>query len=173
MLRRTWLPVLPVLLVLVGSAVTPAADAQPGRSTPTAVAASTYQFTTIQFENRLLTRTNNRRAAVGCVALRSNSSLIKAARGHSSRMASQGTLSHRLAGEPSFDKRITRAGYTGWRLLAENIAWGSPTPTIIFGSWMHSPMHRANIDNCRLRDIGIGVAYSGGHAWVTMDLGRR
>lgn len=173
MLRRTWLPVLPVLLVLVGLVVSPAADAQPDRSTPTVAAATTYELTTYQFENRLLSRTNSRRARVGCAPLRLNGSLVKAARGHSSRMAAANQLSHRLAGEASFDRRITRAGYTGWRMLAENIAWGSPTPSIIFGSWMRSATHRANIDNCRLRDIGLGVAYGNAHAWATMDLGRR
>jgi uncharacterized protein YkwD len=86
-------------------------------------------------------------------------------------MATARTLSHRLPGEAYFSTRIVRAGYTPWRILAENIAWGTRSPSIIFGSWMRSPMHRANIDNCRLRDIGLGVSYGGGYAWVTMDLG--
>jgi uncharacterized protein YkwD len=172
MLRRTWLPVLPVLLVL-GLTHTPAADAQPDRSTRTVAATSTYEFTTVQFENRLLSRTNTRRARVGCAALRLHSSLITAARGHSARMARTDQLSHQLSGELSFGSRITRAGYTDWTMLAENIAWGSPTPPVIFQSWMNSAPHRRNIDNCRLRHIGLGVSYGGGHAWVTMDLGRR
>lgn len=173
MLRRTWLPVLPMLMVLVGLTVTPAADAQPYRPTRTVAATYTYRYTTVQFESRLLSRTNSRRLAVGCVALRPNSYLQKAARAHSARMAAAQKLSHQLPGEPAFDVRITRAGYTNWRLLAENIAWGSPIPSVIFQSWMGSTMHRRNIDNCRLRDVGIGVSYAKGYAWVTMDLGRR
>ncbi|MBO9524218.1 MAG: hypothetical protein J7518_21985 [Nocardioidaceae bacterium] len=171
MLRRTWLPVLPVLLVLVGSAFTPAADAQPSPSNTTTAGARSTAITTYDFEARLLTLTNQRRARVGCGAMVRNVPMVRAARGHSSRMAYARQLSHRLSGEAYFSTRIVRAGYTPWRILAENIAWGSPSPTIIFNSWMRSAMHRQNIDNCRLRDIGLGVSYGGGYAWVTMDLG--
>jgi uncharacterized protein YkwD len=172
MLRRTWLPVLPVLLVLTGLVVTPAADARPGSPSTTAAAArSAYSMTTYTFEGRLLTLTNQRRARVGCGPLARNVPMVRAARGHSSRMAAARKLTHQLAGEPAFSTRIVRAGYTPWRILAENIAWGTPSPALIFGSWMRSPLHRANIDNCRLHDIGLGVAYGGGYAWVTMDLG--
>lgn len=172
MLRRTWLPVLPVLLVLVGLTATPAANARPAPST-TPTARSAYTISTYTFEARLLTLTNQRRARVGCVPLTRNVPLVRAARGHSARMAYRRTLSHRLSGEAYFSTRITRAGYTPWRILAENIAWGSPYPSVIFGSWMRSATHRQNIDNCKLRDIGLGVSYGGGYAWVTMDLGRR
>jgi uncharacterized protein YkwD len=27
--------------------------------------------------------------------------------------------------------------------------------------WMHSPVHRENIMDCRLRQMGIGLAFSG------------
>lgn len=172
MLRRSWLPVLPVLLMLL-STTTPAADAQPGPSTRTAAATSTYALTTAQFENRLLSRTNTRRARIGCPQLRLNSSLIRAARTHSALMARTRTLSHQLSGEARFDVRITRQGYTGWSILAENIVRGTPTPANLFQSWIASPAHRRNIDNCRLREIGLGVAYGGGQGWATMDLGRR
>lgn len=173
MLRRTWLPVLSVLLVLMGLAVTPAADAQAGSSSPTTTAArSAYSMSTYTFEYHLLVLTNRRRAHVGCAPLARNVYLVRAARGHSARMAAARTLTHRLAGEASFSTRIVRAGYTPWRILAENIAWGSAYPSVIFNSWMRSTRHRANIDNCRLRDVGFGVSYAGGYAWVTMDLGR-
>ena len=178
MLRRTWLPVLPVLLVLV-STITPAADASlaPGtgtRATDASRASAVYEFTTVQFENRLLSRTNTRRARVGCAPVRINASLVRAARAHSTRMASTRAMAHQLPGEARFDVRITRQGYTGWRMLAENIAYGAPpTPATVFSSWVHSAPHRRNIDNCALREIGLGVAYSGGDAWATMDLGRR
>jgi len=171
MLRRLWLPVLPVLLILM-STTTPAADARPDRPR-TVEAAGTYALTTAQFEARLLSRTNTRRARVGCPAVRSAASLVRAARAHSALMARSRTLSHQLIGEARFDVRITRQGYTGWLVLAENIVYGSPTPANLFQSWISSPMHRRNIDNCRLREIGLGVAYGGGYGWATMDLGRR
>lgn len=128
-------------------------------------------MTTYDFEHRLLVLTNQRRQQVGCGSLVRNVPMVRAARGHSSRMANTRTLSHQLSGEAFFSKRIERAGYTPWRILAENIAWGSLSPGVIFRSWMRSAPHRENIDNCRLRDVGLGVSYAGGNAWVTMDLG--
>jgi uncharacterized protein YkwD len=69
--------------------------------------------------------------------------------------------------------RAVNAGYTNWRLLAENLAWGQSTPRQVFRDWVHSAGHRANLDNCRLRDIGLGVVIRGGRPWVTQDFGRR
>lgn len=175
MLRRTLLPVLPVLvLILSGFTHTPA-DALSGRTTPPTATRSSgsYPFTTTQFENRLLSRVNTRRHRVGCPELKLNAHLVSAARGHSNQMASRRSLSHQFNGEPSFSTRITNAGYRGWRILAENIAYGSPQPSLLYGAWLHSAPHRKNMDNCRLREVGVGVAYSGGLAWATMDFGRR
>lgn len=162
-----------MLMLVLGLTSTPAADARPGRTAGPVAASSTYALTTVQFENRLVSRTNTRRANIGCPLLRVNTSLIKSSRGHSARMASTGEFSHQLPGEAYFSTRITRAGYTGWNLLAENIAYGYPSPQMIFSMWMHSTPHRENIENCRLRDIGVGVSYAGGNAWITMDLGHR
>lgn len=88
-------------------------------------------------------------------------------------MADARLLSHRLSGEADLGTRVTRAGYTNWRIVAENLAWGHSTPAAIFRAWIRSPGHRANIDNCRLRHIGIGVELRRGGPWVTQDLGRR
>src|SRR5689334_6481407 len=93
MLRRTWLPVLPVLVVL-GTTFTPAANAQPDVSTRTVGATTTFEYTTAQFENRLLSRTNARRARVGCAPVKLNSSLIRSSRAHSAAMARVQQLSH-------------------------------------------------------------------------------
>jgi uncharacterized protein YkwD len=171
--RRLWLPVLPVLLVL-GLTSTPAANAESSRAVAQAGLPSMSTLTTTQFENRLVYRTNNRRQRIGCPALRINSSLTAAARTHSARMVSSGDFSHQTPGEPYFSTRISRAGYTGWSTLAENIAWASnASPSEIFSMWIGSAPHRENIDNCTFRDVGVGVVYSKGVAWVTMDLGRR
>ncbi|MGO4257428.1 CAP domain-containing protein [Marmoricola sp. RAF53] len=175
MLRRMVLPVLPVLvLVLLGPVGTPA-EAISGRTEPPAATRSsaTSQYTTAQFENRLLSRVNARRARIGCAKLRLVPTLTSAARGHSARMANSRSLSHQLSGEASFSTRITRAGYRNWRILAENIVYGDPQPPLLYNAWLHSPKHRANMDNCRLRDVGVGVSYAGGLAWATMDFGRR
>jgi len=125
------------------------------------------------FESRLFKRTNARRERHGCRPLRLNDALQLAARRHSTRMADENELSHRLADEPAIDVRAVNAGYTNWRLLAENLAWGQATPRQVFRDWVNSPGHRANLDNCRLRDVGLGVVIRGGQPWVTQDFGRR
>jgi uncharacterized protein YkwD len=139
-------------------------------------AAERTAYTTMSasdFESRLFTRTNARRARHGCRPLRLNGALVLAARQHSTRMAERNDLSHRFADEPPLQVRAVNAGYTNWRLLAENLAWGQSTPRQVFRDWVHSAGHRANLDNCRLRDIGLGVVIRGGRPWVTQDFGRR
>jgi uncharacterized protein YkwD len=88
-------------------------------------------------------------------------------------MADHRELSHQLPGEPDLATRVRLAGYTHWRLLAENLAWGQSSPRAVFRAWRSSAGHRANLDNCRLRHIGIGVLIRGGRPWVTADFGRR
>lgn len=159
-------------LLLVGLTALPGSPAQAATATATSTSARA-SLTTAQFETQLLTLVNNRRKAIGCVVLRSNSYLISAARAHTRRMASAARLSHQLPGEAGLAKRIVNAGYTGWTAAAENLAWGAGTPGAVYKMWMNSSGHRANIQRCTYRDAGIGVVYSGGRPWVTLDLGRR
>jgi uncharacterized protein YkwD len=166
------LPLIVVILLIAGLVGLPS-SATASTSSTTATARTT-SLTPAQFENRLVALTNARRQKIGCPVLRVNSILVGTARLHTKRMVTTGSFSHRVAGEPSLATRITRAGYTGWRQLAENIAWGQrSTPYSIFTMWMNSAGHRANIQNCTLRDIGYGVRYSGGAVWATGDFGRR
>jgi len=155
--------------------VTPAAHAAPAGSGDAAVSgrASYVTLGAADFENRLFARTNARREARGCRPLRLDSALALAASRHSSLMSSESELTHRLADEGGLVERAVSAGYTPWRLLAENLAWGQSTPREVFHDWVQSPGHRANLDNCRLRDVGIGVVISSGRPWVTQDFGRR
>lgn len=124
-------------------------------------------------EDRVLVLTNKQRRAHGCAALRSSAPLRKAARSHTVSMALAGSMSHQLPGEARFSARITKAGYRGWRLVAENIARGFSTPADVVGAWMRSPSHRRNILNCRLRDLGVGVVLQDGQLWWTQDFGTR
>lgn len=166
-----WLPMLLGLVCMSGVGVPPghaAVAPPPGRE----LRASTT-LSAAEFASRLIARTNARREARGCRALRSRADLTLAARQHSTRMAEARQLSHQLVGEAGLGTRVTRAGYTDWRIVAENLAWGQATPAEVFRAWLHSPGHRANIDNCRLRHLGIGVVVQGGRPWVTQDLGRR
>lgn len=124
-------------------------------------------------EQRVLRLTNRHRVAKGCAPLRSNSLLRRSSRGHSVTMARHEEMSHRLPGEPRFTTRITRAGYTSWNLVAENVARGFDSPEAVVRAWMASPSHRRNMLDCRLRDLGVGVVLSGGQLWWTQNFGRR
>lgn len=164
-----------LLSVFVGLMCLPALPLS-GHAAPAAGPSARASYTTLtatQWENRLLSRTNARRDARGCRALVRNSALVLAARRHTARMADARQLSHQLAGEASLGTRVTRAGYTSWRMLAENLAMGQSDPAAVIRAWVNSPSHRANLDNCRLRDVGFGVVIRNGRPWVTADLGRR
>lgn len=173
MKKPMWLGMLLVLLSIpLSPGVAHATPSTPGAGG----AADRTSFTTMsasEFERRLFNRTNARRDRHGCRPLRLNDALQLAALRHSTRMADENELSHRLADEPSIDVRAESAGYTNWRLLAENLAWGQATPRQVFRDWVRSPGHRANLDNCRLRDVGYSVVIRGGQPWITQDFGRR
>ena len=158
----------------IAATVLPAAALTTPDAGSDAERSSLTTMTTAEFERALLARTNARRENRGCRrALKPNSALILAARLHNTRMADQRILSHRLGGEAALGTRVREAGYTSWRIVAENLAAGHPGPREVFRAWRQSPGHRANLDNCRLRDAGIAVTYRNGTAWVTADFGRR
>ncbi len=105
--------------------------------------------------------TNSERQANGCPALKVNAALTTSASRHSADMAENDYFDHdSLDGRSPFD-RMKAAGYSYSR-AAENIAAGQPTAAAVVAGWMNSKGHRANILNCGLTEIGVGVA-KGGH----------
>jgi len=124
-------------------------------------------------EDRVLELTNERRLAHGCRALERSAKLRRAARRHTVAMARAGVMSHRLPGEPRFATRITRSGYRGWRLVAENIARGFASAESVLAAWLASPGHRRNLLDCRLRDLGVGVVLYDDQLWWTQNFGVR
>ncbi|GIF10473.1 CAP domain-containing protein [Actinoplanes teichomyceticus] len=114
--------------------------------------------------------TNAQRTAHGCAALKVDSRLVTAARGHSAYMAQSGSFSHTGRGGSSFAAREKAAGYP--RPSAENIAWGYRTGKDVVDAWMKSPGHRANILSCKSRTVGVGAVYSdNGTPYYTQDFG--
>lgn len=72
-------------------------------------------------------------------------------------------------------ERVVDAGYTGWTLIAENIAAGHTSPGAVVDGWMNSAGHRANIMRVDAREIGIAhvqVETGYRHYW-TQDFGAR
>ena len=112
----------------------------------------------------------------GCV----DGKLTAAARSHSDEELAKSYFAHNSFDGTTFDVRLTTGfGYTPFKALAENIAFGSGSygsPDAIFTNWMNSTGHRTNILNGNLRQIGIGVSagtYQGytGVRMYTVDFG--
>lgn len=123
-------------------------------------------------EDQVVAATNTERAKAKCAALTMDDRLRTAAQIHSADMASYAYLSH--TGHDGSDpvSRMKDAGYTitpavGW---AENVARGYPTVDAVMTAFMGSPDHRANILNCSMKVIGVGVARSvAGELYWTQD----
>jgi uncharacterized protein YkwD len=103
--------------------------------------------------------TNNARARAGCGPVAQSPRLNFAAWQHSRDMAGRGYFSHGSPGGGSPGSRVMAAGYR-WSAYGENIAWGQRDAGTVMNDWMSSPGHRANILNCRFRNVGVAVAYN-------------
>ncbi|MFC7380945.1 CAP domain-containing protein [Sphaerisporangium rhizosphaerae] len=121
-------------------------------------------------ENEVARLTNAARQEQGCGPLRIDEHLRAAARGHSDDMAAKGYFDHTSADGRSPWDRIKAAGYSS-NMFAENIARGQATPAAVVQGWLNSPGHRANIMNCKLKAIGVGVHFGSGGPWWTQDFG--
>jgi uncharacterized protein YkwD len=122
-------------------------------------------------ENLAVKLTNAQRAQHGCSALRVDVHLVTAARQHSRDMRVRHYFDHNTPdGKTPWD-RIKADGYS--QPGAENIAMGYATSQAVVNGWMNSPGHRANILNCSLKAVGIGVEYGSGGPWWTQDFGYR
>jgi uncharacterized protein YkwD len=123
-------------------------------------------------ETQVYQLTNGERGRAGCPPLRLDLRLRTAARSHSNEMARYGTWGHIGRDGSTPGDRMARAGYDvdgGW---AENIARGYANAEDVMQGWMTSAGHRANILNCGLRAIGVGVARSStGELFWTQDFG--
>ena len=111
----------------------------------------------------MVTLVNNARTTNGCAAMKVDARLTTAAQGHASDMARRGYFSHTTPDGRTFAQRITAAGYP--RPGAENIAQGQRSAQSVMDGWLRSPGHRANILNCRLTTIGVGLDTNGFY-WV-------
>jgi hypothetical protein len=102
-------------------------------------------------------------------AVAADAGLAALARAHSADMRDRDYFDHDTPeGVSPFD-RARAAGLTTMR--AENIAQGQATPAAVMADWMDSPGHRANILDCDLTTLGVGVAYGPGGPWWTQDFG--
>lgn len=128
----------------------------------------------LSMENQVYMLTNTERDRQRCPDLRLDYALMRAARNHSRDMAAYRYMSHTDYNNEDPSQRMEDSGYPvryGW---AENIAYGSRTPGQVMNMWMTSPGHRANILDCRMRAIGVGVAAAqDGTLYWTQNFGGR
>jgi uncharacterized protein YkwD len=137
---------------------------------------------TRDFAVRIIVRTNALRVAHGCPALTESAILMNAAQAHSEDMALHDFVGHQSSDGTGPFERIKAAGYT-YRLVAENVAWGFVgMPEAVVDAWFDEvppdDLHRRNILNCALREIGVGYFYLAddpgqitAHAYWTEDFG--
>ncbi len=125
-------------------------------------------------EDEVVALTNAERDKRECAPLVLDASLRTAARSHSADMARNGYFGHTNPDGQDPGKRMREEGYRTDRGWAEIIARGYPTAAAVMTGWMASSGHRANILNCSMRSIGVGVARaSDGRLYWTQDFGGR
>ncbi|MDN3357205.1 CAP domain-containing protein [Actinomadura sp. DC4] len=142
---------------------------KPKPHTSTVIATGGGPTKNLSAEDLAVKLTNSERAKHGCSALRNDPHLRAAAYAHSKDMRVKKYFEHNSPdGKTPWD-RIKAAGYS--QPGAENIAMGYATAQAVLDGWMNSPGHRANILNCSLKAVGIGVEYGPGGPWWTQDFG--
>jgi uncharacterized protein YkwD len=129
-------------IVASRTAVT-AASAAPGPQSPV--------------QQQILALVNQNRKEAGCDPITLDRRLIEAANRHAADMARRGYFDHESPAGEKAGSRVTGAGYT-WKRYGENIAKGQASPFRVMTDWMKSPGHRENILDCRLDQMGVGLA---------------
>lgn len=118
-----------------------------------AVAPAAQATTLTRSERTLLGAVNGVRAAHNLPPLRTDKTLVRAARDHSATLIRRDVLAH-----GAFSLRLIRYGARG-PLFGENLAWGTGEQARahnIVRAWMASPGHRNNLLGLRWHRIGIG-----------------
>ncbi|MFE9772206.1 sigma-70 family RNA polymerase sigma factor [Streptomyces sp. NPDC005931] len=118
----------------------PPAPAAPAAGTPAA---------------QVLALTNAERSKAGCGPVTQDDRLARAAQLHSEDMSANDYFDHTSQDGRSFADRAKAQGYASPG--AENIAQGQSSAASVMDAWMNSPGHRANILNCSLKTMGVGV----------------
>jgi uncharacterized protein YkwD len=122
-------------------------------------------------EKAITARVNTVRASRGLRALSVHPTLVNKARAWAKWMAGGG-CGRDANGVPVICHSSLVAGISvPWSLLEENV--GSAAPRTIAGAvqtgFENSPTHMANILNSKVHYVGVGVAYSSDHVYVTEE----
>jgi uncharacterized protein YkwD len=123
---------------------------------PTGPASCNYS-TSSSYQNEVANLINSARAQAGLAPLNVNAQLATAALGHSIDMACHGLISHTGSDGSSPYDRIVAAGY--YPSLSSEIIYGSGYPQTAFDWWMSDQIHRDEILNPNVTELGVGYAY--------------
>jgi uncharacterized protein YkwD len=124
----------------------------------------------------LLNKINTYRAGVPAPALTWNMAVAAVALQHNQSMQTANMLTHgSLPPNPPcalpplacHGVRLTAGGVT-WSRATENVARGQRTADEVLADWIASPLHKANLDDPLVSEIGIGYSEAGG-PWWTMN----
>ena len=119
--------------------------------------ASCSYSTSSSYQTQLVNLINGARAEAGLYPLGVNAQLTAAALGHSIDMACHGLISHSGSDGSSPYERIVAAGYSP--SLSSEIIYGSGYPQTAFDWWMSDQIHRDEILNPNVTELGVGYAY--------------
>lgn len=128
------------------------------RSAVTADSVSSSPAAPVQ--QQILALVNRFRAKSGCRPVTLDRRLIDAANRHAADMARRDYFKHESPNGEKAGERVKDAGYQ-WRLYGENIARGQESPWEAMDGWMNSAEHRSNILDCKLNQMGVGLAIDG------------
>ena len=98
---------------------------------------------------------NKHRRKVGCKDLEWLDPVAAVAQKHSDDMVRRNFFDHKSPEGVTPFQRLNAAGLRFTR-AAENIAYGQETAQAVLTSWLGSPGHRRNIEDCAMREHGIG-----------------
>ncbi|HSL47395.1 MAG TPA: NBR1-Ig-like domain-containing protein [Anaerolineales bacterium] len=124
--------------------------------------ASCNYSTSSSYQTEIANLINNARAGAGLPPLAVNATLTAAAQGHSIDQACHGLISHTGSNGSSPSQRVAAAGYAASR--SSEIIYGSGYPQTAFDWWMSDQIHRDEILNPYVTEMGVGYAYIAGTA---------
>lgn len=119
--------------------------------------ASCNYTTSSAYQAEIANLINQARTQAGLPALAINPQLAAAAQGHSIDMACHGLISHSGSDGSSPSQRVAAAGYFASR--SSEIIYGSGYPRTAFDWWMNDQIHRDEILNPYVSELGVGYAY--------------
>jgi uncharacterized protein YkwD len=117
----------------------------------------------VDFERSVLNAINNVRAQNGLPALAASPALAAAAARHSMDMACANYIGHDGSDGSTWYSRVAAEGYANFNSARENVYAGTPafggTPDGAMDWWLNSQVHRNNILNATVSEIGVGYVF--------------